>query len=195
MNRVVVTGAGGVTAFGSSWPEIRGRLRAGRNAVRYMTEWDPLTDLNTRLAAPIDGFKPPAHWTRKQMRSMGRVSQFAVRASEFALADAGLVNEPSIKDGQMGVACGSSVGSTPDIRHFVEMLQTGSSGGLDANSYVRMMPHTAAANVGIFFGDPNRRNPRTNRGSNVQKNAHASQAASATGIRNQSAPRRADDAG
>ena len=32
------------------------------------------------------------------------------------------------------------------------MLQSGLSGGLNANSYVRMMPHTAAANVGIFFG-------------------------------------------
>jgi 3-oxoacyl-[acyl-carrier-protein] synthase II len=32
------------------------------------------------------------------------------------------------------------------------MLQTGRSGGLNANSYVRMMPHTAAANVAIFFG-------------------------------------------
>jgi 3-oxoacyl-[acyl-carrier-protein] synthase II len=32
------------------------------------------------------------------------------------------------------------------------MLKTGSSAGLNANSYVRMMPHTTAANVGIFFG-------------------------------------------
>jgi 3-oxoacyl-[acyl-carrier-protein] synthase II len=152
MARVVITGVGGVTAFGSSWPEIRARLHEGRNAVRYMTEWDPLTDLNTRLAAPIDGFQPPAQWTRKQLRSMGRVSQFAVRASELALADAGFANDPSIRDGRMGVACGSSVGSTPDIRNFVEMLQTGKSGGLNANSYVRMMPHTAASNVGIFFG-------------------------------------------
>ena len=46
-----------------------------------MPEWDSLIDLNTRLAAPIDAFEPPAHWTRKQLRSMGRVSQFAVRAS------------------------------------------------------------------------------------------------------------------
>jgi 3-oxoacyl-[acyl-carrier-protein] synthase II len=28
----------------------------------------------------------------------------------------------------------------------------GTSDGLNANSYVRMMPHTAAANLGIFFG-------------------------------------------
>lgn len=152
MRRVVVTGVGGVTALGTGWPQIRDGLRGGRNAVRYMPEWDALTDLGTRLAAPIDGFAPPAHWTRKQLRSMGRVSQFAVSASEAALADAGLLGDPSIRDGCMGVACGSSVGSTPDIRNFVEMLQTGKSGGLHANSYVRMMPHTAAANVGIFFG-------------------------------------------
>ncbi len=149
--RVVVTGMGGVTALGSNWPDIRAGLKKCRNAVRYMPEWEALADLGTRLGAPVDGFEPPAHWTRKQLRSMGRVSQFAVRASELALADAGLSEDATIRDGRMGVACGSSVGSTPDIRNFVEMLQTGKTGGLNANSYVRMMPHTAAANVGIFF--------------------------------------------
>jgi 3-oxoacyl-[acyl-carrier-protein] synthase II len=151
MRRVVVTGIGGITALGSSWREIEARFRARRNAVRRMPEWDHLTDLGTRLAAPIDHFTPPPHWTRKQLRSMGRVSQLAVRAAELALEDAGLRDDASIRDGRMGVACGSSVGSTPDIRDFVEMLQTGRSGGLNANSYVRMMPHTTAANVGIFF--------------------------------------------
>ena len=152
MRRVVVTGMGGVTAFGSTWPEVEARFRAGHNAVRRMPEWDALTDLGTRLAAPIAGFAPPDHWTRKQLRSMGRVSQLAVRSAELALADAGLADDPSIRDGRMGVASGSSVGSTPDICDFIEMLKTGSSAGLNANSYVRMMPHTTAANVGIFFG-------------------------------------------
>jgi 3-oxoacyl-[acyl-carrier-protein] synthase II len=152
MRRVVVTGLGGITAFGSTWPEVEARFRAGHNAVRRMPEWDALTDLGTRLAAPIAGFAPPDHWTRKQLRSMGRVSQLAVRSAELALADAGLADDPSIRDGRMGVASGSSVGSTPDICDFIEMLKTGSSAGLNANSYVRMMPHTTAANVGVFFG-------------------------------------------
>ena len=152
MGRVVVTGMGGVTAFGSRWGDVEARFRGGRNAVRRMPEWDPITDLVTRLGAPIDDFAPPAHWTRKQLRSMGRVSQLAVRSAELALADAGLLPDASIRDGRMGVACGSSVGSTPDIRNFTEMLRTGSAASLDANSYVRMMPHTTTANVGIFFG-------------------------------------------
>jgi 3-oxoacyl-[acyl-carrier-protein] synthase II len=152
MRRVVVTGMAGITALGSSWPEIHARLRVRANATRYICEWERYTDLNTRLAAPIEGFEPPHHWTRKQMRGMGRVSQLAVRAAELALSDAGLLGDPVLRGGQVGVACGSSVGSTPDIKEFAIMLMTGSADGLNANSYVRMMPHTAAANIGIFFG-------------------------------------------
>ncbi|TFG87498.1 MAG: beta-ketoacyl-ACP synthase [Chromatiales bacterium] len=151
MPRVVVTGMAGISALGSTWAETETRLRAGLNAVRYMPEWERHTDLGTRLAGPVDDFKPPAHWTRKQLRSMGRVSQLAVRAAEMAVDDAGLLGAPVVSSGAMGVACGSSVGSTADIRDFAQTLITGRSEGLNANSYVRMMPHTTAANVGIFF--------------------------------------------
>lgn len=108
--------------------------------------------MNTRLAGPIDDFKVPAHWTRKQLRSMGRVSRLAVGAAEQALADAGLLGDPSIRDGRMGVACGSSTGSTDEIKAFGNMLLNSVADGLNANSYVRMMPHTTAANISIFFG-------------------------------------------
>jgi 3-oxoacyl-[acyl-carrier-protein] synthase II len=152
MHRVVVTGIGGVSALGSDWASIEAGLRARRNAVRTMPEWDRYDEMGTRLAAPIPDFTPPAHWNRKQLRSMGRVSQLAVRSSEYALADAGLLGDPDLGDGRLGVACGSSVGSTADISDFAQMLLTGNSSGLNANSYVRMMPHTTAANVSIFFG-------------------------------------------
>jgi 3-oxoacyl-[acyl-carrier-protein] synthase II len=151
MRRVVVTGMGGVCALGTNWPEILAGLRARRNAIRTMHEWDRYTDMNTRLAGPID-FTPPAHWTRKQLRSMGRVSQLAVRAAELAIADAGLSGAPVIASGATGVACGSSTGSTPDIKDFANMVINNDTSGLNANSYVRMMPHTTAANISIFFG-------------------------------------------
>ncbi len=152
MRRVVVTGMAGLSALGSDWPAIEAAFRERRNAVRRMSGWDRYKDLNTRLAAPIESFEPPAHWSRKQLRSMGRVSQLAVRAAELALADAGLLGDPLLQSGHVGVACGSSVGSTADISDFAQMLLTGDSPRLNANSYVRMMPHTTGANVGIFFG-------------------------------------------
>ena len=152
MRRVVVTGLSGICALGSDWPTIEAGLRLCRNASRRMSAWDKYKDLNTRLAVPVANFEPPTHWSRKQLRSMGRVSQLAVRAAELALADAGLLGDPLVRSGRMGVACGSSIGSTPDISDFAQMLLAGDAPNLNANSYVRMMPHTTGANVGIFFG-------------------------------------------
>lgn len=151
MQRVVITGMAGISALGTDWATIRQAFEDGRSAIRVMPDWARYKELNTRLAGPIEDFRVPAHWTRKQLRSMGRVSQLSVRAAELALDDAGLLGDPSIRDGRMGVACGSSVGSTAEIRAFGNMLLNGVTDDLNANSYVRMMPHTTAANVGIFF--------------------------------------------
>jgi 3-oxoacyl-[acyl-carrier-protein] synthase II len=152
MRRVVVTGMGGISALGSRWPQIAQGLRAQRNTIRFMPEWERYTEMHTRLASVIENFTPPEHWTRKQLRSMGRVSQFAVAAAEGALRDAGLIGHPVLSSGATGVACGSSIGSTPDISHFARFYLSNDASGLNANSYVRMMPHTTAANIGIFFG-------------------------------------------
>ncbi|MFF7707602.1 beta-ketoacyl-ACP synthase [Pseudomonas sp. NPDC007930] len=152
MKRVVVTGMAGITALGSDWASIAAQFEAGRSGIRRMAEWDRFEELGTRLAGPVDGFAVPAHWTRKQLRSMGRVSRLAVAASERALADAGLLGAAAITDGRMGVACGSSTGSTDEIKAFGNMLLNSVADGLNANSYVRMMPHTTAANISIFFG-------------------------------------------
>jgi len=152
LKRVVVTGVGGISPLGRDWPTIQARLASYRNAVRYMPEWDRYPDLNTRLGAPVTDFEMPAHWTRKQLRSLGRVSRLCVAAAEDALSDAGLLDDPSIRDGRMGVACGSSTGSTADVSDMAKLLIDGVSPGFNANTYVRMMPHTTAANIAIFFG-------------------------------------------
>lgn len=152
MKRVVVTGVGGISPLGRDWPTIQAWLASYRNAVRHMPEWDRYPDLNTRLAAPVTDFEIPAHWTRKQLRSLGRVSRLCVAAAEDALSDAGLLDDPSIRDGRMGVACGSSTGSTADVSDMAKLLIDGVSPGFNAITYVRMMPHTTAANIAIFFG-------------------------------------------
>ncbi len=151
MKRVVVTGMGGVTALGSAWEDIVAALGRGRNAVRRMPEWDYFESLHTRLACPLPSFVAPAAWPRKKTRSMGLVSMYAVRASELALADAGLPGDTAIGDGRMGVAYGSSSGSVQPIRAFGTMLETGSMADVTSNSYVQMMPHTTAVNVGLFW--------------------------------------------
>jgi 3-oxoacyl-[acyl-carrier-protein] synthase II len=150
--RVVVTGVGGVTALGDSWAEVEKRLRERHNAVQRMNDWDRYEMMHTRLAAPIKHFEAQTYYPRKMTRSMGRVSLLAVRATELALQQAGLRNDPSISDGRMGIAYGSSSGSVDPVRVFGQMLESGSMQGVTSTSYIQMMPHTAAVNIGLYFG-------------------------------------------
>ncbi|WP_226565264.1 beta-ketoacyl-ACP synthase [Shewanella chilikensis] len=150
--RVVITGMGGISALGQDWDSVKARLQAGQNAVVRMDEWDRFDGLHTRLAAPVSDFSTPAHYSRKKIRSMGRVSLMATRASEMALEEAGLLHDPLIASGAMGIAYGSSTGSTDPITAFGDMLKHGDMSGVTATSYIRMMAHTTAVNVGVFFG-------------------------------------------
>jgi 3-oxoacyl-[acyl-carrier-protein] synthase II len=149
--RVAVTGMAGFSPIGNDWDSIRARLRAGRSGVRRMDDWERYKGLLTRLAAPIEDFSLPAHYDRKATRSMGRVSLLAARATELALEDAGLLGDPVIGNGRTGVAYGSSMGSTPAIAEFGHMLIHHDIGRLNANTYIKMMGHTSAVNVGLFF--------------------------------------------
>lgn len=151
MKRVVITGMGAMTSLGNDWDSVARNAAAGKTGIIYMKEWDKFNELNTRLAGPLQDFRPPSHWSRKQMRSMGRVAMLGVRASEMALQDAGLLGDPSIKDGRMGVAYGSSIGSTDEIKNFGNAIQNVPGETINANSYIKMMSHTAAVNVGVFF--------------------------------------------
>jgi len=152
MKRVVVTGMAGITALGDSWAKIESKLRLRQNAVRRMSEWDYFDTLNTRLGAPVEDFQVPANYPRKMIRSMGRVSLLSVRASEMALIDAGLRDDPAVRDGRTGIAYGSSSGSVDPVRIFGHMLESGSLQGVTSTSYIQMMPHTTAVNVALFFG-------------------------------------------
>lgn len=152
MKRVVVTGMGVVTALGDNWPAFAQALKSGTSAIRCLADWATYKHLNTNLAGPIEDFEVPAHYSRKKIRSMGRVALLSTRATELALADAGLLDNPLIQSGVMGVSYGSCTGSTDATRDFAVMLHNRDIGGATATTYIRMMGHTAPVNVGVFFG-------------------------------------------
>jgi 3-oxoacyl-[acyl-carrier-protein] synthase II len=150
--RVVVTGMAGVTALGNDWKTVESKLKACENATKYMPDFEQYDGLNTKLAAPIEDFELPKHYTRKKIRSMGRVSKLATLASENALIQSGLIGNDVLTNGQTGVAYGSSTGSTDAVGAFGVMLNEKTTRAITATTYVQMMPHTTAVNVGLFFG-------------------------------------------
>jgi 3-oxoacyl-[acyl-carrier-protein] synthase II len=152
MHRVVITGIGAISPLGDSWDEVEGNLRKLKNTIRHMEAWDEYDGLHTRLGGPILDFETPENFTRKKTRSMGRVSKMATVASEEALRDAGLLGDPVLQSGRVGVSYGSSSGSTDAIADFANMLKNKSLDGITATTYIRMMGHTAPVNIGVFFG-------------------------------------------
>lgn len=152
MKRVVITGIAGISPIGNDWPSVSARLREGRNAIARIPDWAPFEGLNTNLGAPAADFELPAHYNRKTTRAMGRVALLATRSAELALEDAGLLGNPLLKSGRVGISYGSSAGSPKAIGDFGRMLQFKTTEGINATTYIRMMSHTTVANISVFFG-------------------------------------------
>jgi len=150
--RVVVTGMAGLSPVGRDWKEAREALQAGRSGVRRIAAWDEIDSLQTRLAAPVEGFEVPSHYPRKRVRAMGRVSLLATRAAELAFEDAGLLGAPVLQSGRCGISYGSSSGSPPAMGVYIRQIYGArTTRGIGANDYLQLMSHTCAANLAQFF--------------------------------------------
>jgi len=152
MKRVVVTGMSAITPLGNDWPSFEANLKTNVSGVVFMEEWTKFTDLNTKLAAPVKDFELPSHYTRKKIRSMGRVAKLAVRSAELALEDAELLGNALVTSGKMGVSYGSCTGSTDAMIDFSQMIRKNTMEGVNGTTYVRLMSHTAPVNIAVFFG-------------------------------------------
>ena len=150
--RVVITGVGAISPLGNDRDSVFAHLRSYRNAVQRIDDWAKYEGLNTRLGAPAAPFELPPHFNRKTTRSMGRVAVMATLATEVALKDAGLFGDPLLGSGQVGISYGSSSGSPAAMADFGRMIDGLSTAGITANTYLKMMSHTAPVNMGVHFG-------------------------------------------
>jgi 3-oxoacyl-[acyl-carrier-protein] synthase II len=150
--RVAVTGMAGISPIGNDWSSIRTRLGEYRNAITRMQEWSDYEGLNTQLGAPAAPFALSEKYHRRATRSMGRIALMATRASELALQDAGLLDDPLVQSGKLGIAFGSSAGTPSAIGDFGRMMEERTTKGINATTYIKMMAHTAPVNIGVFFG-------------------------------------------
>lgn len=152
MKRVVVTGMAGITSLGEHAEQIFAAMAEGKNGIRYMPEWEVYSDLRCKIAGPVTEFNVPKHFNRKVTRGMGRVALMSVICAENALIDAGLQGHDILGSGDAGVAFGSSAGSVDAVREFGSMLIDNDMSQLNATTYIRMMSHTSAVNMSVYFG-------------------------------------------
>ena len=150
--RVVITGAGNISPLGNTWNEVREGLLTQKSAVQYIEDWDQYSNLRPRIAAPVEGFELPKRYRAKQKRSMGRAAQMAVLATERALEQAGLLGDPLVTSGDMGLSYGSATGSSQAGMEMFKLLDGKSIEDVTTTTYIRMMSHTSTVNIGVYFG-------------------------------------------
>lgn len=99
-------------------------LLAGKSGIGPITQFDA-SEFSTRIAAEVHGFDPLAFVDRKELKKMGRFIQFALAASDEALANSGLEVTPANAE-QVGVYIGSGIGAFEVIeREHRNLLEKG----------------------------------------------------------------------
>ena len=155
MRRVVVTGYGIVSSLGHSIGAAFERLKTPRNCVEASQDLKGYKGLQSCLWAPARFEKPP-EYTRKIIRTMSPVSIMALNATEQALAQAGLKDDPLVKGGRLGIAYGSCSGSIDANADFYTVLVNNEVRNVTSSTYIKMMAHTCAVNLSVHFGTTGR---------------------------------------
>jgi len=148
--RVVVTGMGAVTPVGNDVPTMWKNVVEGRSGVGKITLFDA-SDLETQIAAEVKGFDPVALLGAKTARRMDRYTQFALAATQEAVADAGLTFGPGDNE-RVAVIIGTGIGGMATLVQQVRLLDETGPRRVSPFFIPMVLSDSAAGQVAIAFG-------------------------------------------
>jgi 3-oxoacyl-[acyl-carrier-protein] synthase II len=148
--RVVVTGMGAITPLGHDVTSTWAGLCRGKSGVGLITLFDAAA-LQTQIAAEVKDFDPIAHFGQREARRYDRFIQFALIASEQAIADSGLTFDNGISE-RSGAIIGSGVGGIASVLEAAEVYATRGPRRVSPFLVPRMLADSAAGQVAITFG-------------------------------------------
>jgi len=120
----VVTGVGLLSSVGVGTEESWQAVLAGRSGISAITAFDA-SQFSSRIAGEVRDFQPEKFVERKELKKMGRFIQFAIAATDFAMAMAGLKISPEEAE-RVGVYIGSGIGGFEVIeREHRNLLEKG----------------------------------------------------------------------
>ncbi len=119
-----MTGVGLVTPLAIGTEESWAAIRAGKCGIGPITQFDA-SAFSCRIAGEVKGFDPARYVEKKEIKKMGRFIQFAIAASDCALAHSGLKVTPETAE-MVGVYIGSGIGGFEVIeREHKTLLEHG----------------------------------------------------------------------
>jgi nodulation protein E len=150
MRRVVVTGLGVISPVGHDPESFWSALIAGRSGIAALAAFE-CDERRTRVAAEVKGFEPTQHFSRDQLATLDRFSQFALVAARQAVASAGFV-----VDEELSLATGVFVGSgAGGINTYEETARRAFADGakrVHPLTVPKFMVNAAASQISIHLG-------------------------------------------
>ncbi|MGC4117627.1 MAG: beta-ketoacyl-ACP synthase [Myxococcales bacterium] len=148
-HRVVITGIGLTSPIGDSLDAVSRSLRENKSGIVKMEGWDQLEGFNTRLGAVCN--TDLSILPKKKTRTMGRVAMLSTWATTKAVEDSQLPAD-ALSNPRTGLAYGSTSGSMPACEEYVRKLAVERTvNGIQSATYLRLMSHTAPANLAAYF--------------------------------------------
>ena len=148
--RVVITGIGAITPVGNTVDEYWDSLKEGKHGFGPITQFDA-SAYKCKLVGEVKNFVAKDYIDPRSARRMARFTQFAVKATQEAMADSGL--DMTKEDAyRVGTCIGSGVGSLQELENAYGTILT--KGPLRVSPFVvpMMISNIAAGNVAIQFG-------------------------------------------
>lgn len=123
--RVVVTGMGVVSCFGTDVDRFYDKLLAGESGIRMIQEF-PCEEYPTRFAGSVQDFDTGEYVDKKQARRMDPFARYAIVAGKKSLEMSGLTQEAldKLDKTRCGVIIGSGMGGMITYSDGVETLVT-----------------------------------------------------------------------
>ena len=148
--RVVVTGIGLVSPLGIGTEQTWGAALAGRSGIAPVSLFDA-SSLPCRIAGEVKGFDPRDFLDQKEVKKMARFIQFAIAASEFAIAHARLQMQKENAE-RVGVYVGSGIGGFEIIEREHSKLTTQGPGRVSPFFITASIVNLAAGQISIRTG-------------------------------------------
>ncbi len=151
LKRVVVTGLGALTPIGNNIEEYWTSLINGVSGAGPITHFDA-TKFKTRFACEVKNFTATDYINRKEARKMDKFTQYAVVASDEAIADSEL-NLDKLDKLRVGVIWGAGIGGLETFQNEVLAFSQG-DGTPKFNPFFipKMIADIAPGNISIKYG-------------------------------------------
>ncbi len=151
IKRVVVTGLGALTPIGNTKDEYWNGLISGKSGAAPITYYDT-EKFKTKFACELKDFNATDFLDRKEARKMDKFAQYAMVASDEAIADAKL-DIDAINKLRVGVIWGAGIGGLETFQQEVLNFAEG-DGTPRFNPFFipKMIADIAPANISIKYG-------------------------------------------